>query len=104
MGIVRLVKKSKHDKLPIIIGYDRRFLSRDAMMWIAEVLANNKIKVICTNRSVPTPLVMHYVKKHNLYYGIEITASHNPAKYNGIKLIIEEGRDASVEVTDELEN
>jgi phosphomannomutase len=55
------------------------------------------------NRSAPTPLVMHTVKRQNLYYGVEITASHNPACYNGIKLIVEEGRDAPVETTTCLE-
>ena len=55
------------------------------------------------NRSVPTPLVMHTVKKQGLDFGLEVTASHNPSEYNGIKLIIKEGRDASVEVTDRLE-
>ena len=54
-------------------------------------------------RSTPTPLVMHMVKDSELYYGIEITASHNPANYNGIKLIVEEGRDAPLETTQELE-
>ena len=46
---------------------------------------------------------MHTVKDSELYYGIEITASHNPANYNGIKLIVEEGRDAPLETTQELE-
>ena len=46
---------------------------------------------------------MHTVKDRGLYFGIEVTASHNPASYNGIKLFTEEGRDASVEVTKTLE-
>lgn len=46
---------------------------------------------------------MHTVKDQNLHFGIEITASHNPSNYNGIKLIVDEGRDAPLEVTGRLE-
>ena len=46
---------------------------------------------------------MHTVKDRELHLGIEITASHNPSHYNGVKLIVEEGRDAPVEVTEEIE-
>lgn len=49
------------------------------------------------------PLVMHTVKDKGLHYGIEITASHNPSEYNGIKLIVDEGRDAPLETTGKLE-
>ena len=55
------------------------------------------------DRSVPTPLVIHTVKDQGLDFGIEITASHNPSSYNGIKLIVEEGRDAPLETTNHLE-
>ena len=101
-GFCVYIKKKKQDKMPVIIGYDRRFLSDSAAKWIAEVLAANKIKVIFLHRSAPTPLIMHYVKTNNLYYGLEITASHNPSNYNGIKLIVKEGRDAPIKVTNDL--
>ena len=95
-------KEGKKDK-PIPIGYDRRFLSQTARDWVAEVFAGMGMKTILMPRSTPTPLIMFMVKDQQLYYGIEITASHNPADYNGIKLIVEEGRDASVEETAMLE-
>ena len=101
-GVADLAKES-NCKTPIIIGYDRRFLSAEAAKWLAEVLSANGFKVWFMNRSVPTPLVMHTVKKQNLDFGLEVTASHNPSEYNGIKLIVKEGRDASVEITDRLE-
>jgi phosphomannomutase len=102
-GIAKLVyAQNKADK-PIVIGYDRRFLSEDAAKWIAEVLAAHDLQVWFLNRSAPTPLIMHTVKDHHLDYGIEITASHNPSSYNGIKLIIDEGRDADVNTTALLE-
>ena len=102
-GVLALAaEENKMDK-PVIIGFDRRFLSETAAKWVAEVLAEGGIEVWFLERSAPTPFVMHTVKDKGFYYGIEITASHNPASYNGIKLIIEEGRDASVEVTERLE-
>ncbi len=78
-----LEQKSRYK--PIIVGGDRRFLSDSATRWIAEVLAANGLKVILISRSVPTPFIMHYVLKNGLDFGLEVTASHNPAKYNGIK-------------------
>ncbi|MBQ7043423.1 MAG: phosphoglucomutase/phosphomannomutase family protein [Clostridia bacterium] len=102
-GIAELAEKEGKTDKPIAVGYDRRFLSQGAAKWVAQVLAGNGIDVWFMPRSTPTPLVMHMVKDSELYYGIEITASHNPANYNGIKLIVEEGRDAPLETTKELE-
>lgn len=103
MGILEYARRNNLDDKPIVIGYDRRFLSQDAAKWVAEVLANGGIEVWFLNRSAPTPLIMHTVKDKELNFGVEITASHNPANYNGIKLFVKEGRDAPLEVTEELE-
>ncbi len=102
-GIVKLAREEGKTDKPIPVGYDRRFLSESAAKWVAEVLAAGGIEVWFMPRSTPTPLVMHTVKDSELFYGIEITASHNPANYNGIKLIVEEGRDAPLETTKRLE-
>lgn len=103
MGILALAKEEGKTSKPIVVGYDRRFLSESAARWVAEVLAGGGMDVWFMPRSTPTPLVMHTVKDSELFYGIEITASHNPANYNGIKLIVEEGRDASLDTTERLE-
>lgn len=103
-GIAELIISKGKTELPVAIGHDRRFLSEDAMKWVSLVLAGNGIKVEYIDRSSPTPLIMFRVLDGGLHYGIEITASHNPAAYNGIKLIVDEGRDAPVELTNELEN
>jgi len=102
-GILALAREESKTGKPIIIGYDRRFLSESAAKWVAEVLAEGGIEVWFLNRSAPTPLIMHTVKDKDLHYGIEITASHNPASYNGIKLFVDEGRDAPLEVTERIE-
>ena len=102
-GICDLMREEGKTDKPVMIGYDRRFLSENAATWIGEVLCANGIKIWFMHRSAPTPLVMFTVKHEKLYFGIEVTASHNPAEYNGIKLIVEEGRDSSVECTNRLE-
>ena len=102
-GIYRLMaEEGKLDK-PTVIGYDHRFLSEPAARWMAGVFAAHGMTVWFMKRSAPTPLIMHTVKKKGLHFGVEITASHNPSSYNGIKLIVEEGRDAPVETTQRLE-
>ena len=102
-GICALMREENKTDMPIIVGYDHRFLSDTAAKWMAETFAACGVTVWFMNRSSPTPLVMHMVLKQKLHYGVEITASHNPAEYNGIKLIVEEGRDAPLETTGRLE-
>lgn len=87
----------------ICIGYDRRFLSREAAIWFSEAIAGEGVKVDFINISPPTPQIMFTVKSWELPYGAAITASHNPALYNGIKLFTEGGRDATAEVTDQIQ-
>ncbi len=87
----------------IVLGYDRRFLSKEAMQWAAQVFAREGIKAYLINKSAPTPLVMFYVMKHGFHYGMMITASHNPAIYNGIKVFTYGGRDADEEQTADIE-
>lgn len=102
-----LVKKMKDEGVAdkgLVLGYDRRFLSKEAMRWAAEIFASEGIRAYLINRSSPTPLIMYYVMKHEFPYGMMITASHNPAVYNGIKVFTEGGRDADELQTQELEN
>lgn len=102
-GLANRLQADGQADRPVSIGYDRRFLSAEAATWMAEVLAANGIRVWFMQRSVPTPLVMYLVKQNGLSRGVEITASHNPSNYNGIKIIVEEGRDAPLDVTERLE-
>ena len=101
-----LAMKMKHEHVEedgIVIGYDRRFLSKEAVMWACEVFAKEGIKSWFVNRSSPTPLIMYYVMKHDMHYGMMVTASHNPAIYNGIKVFTYGGRDADETQTKEIE-
>ena len=87
----------------IVIGYDRRFLAKEAMQWSAQVFAAEGIKAYLVNKSSPTPLIMYYVMKHEFAYGMMVTASHNPSLYNGIKVFTAGGRDADEIQTAEIE-
>ncbi len=87
----------------VVIGYDRPSLSDTPAIWASEVFPGNGIKVWFVDRIAPTPLVMFGVKDLNTKYGMAITASHNPAAYNGIKLFTAGGRDASAETTVKFE-
>jgi len=97
-----VIEKGEQEK-GIVIGYDRRFLSDFAARWVAEVFAGNGITVHFIDRIAPTPLAMYGVKSLDTLYGMAITASHNPAEYNGIKVFTRGGRDADISVTREFE-
>lgn len=97
-----MIDEQKTDRF-VVIGYDRRFLSKESACWAAEVFAGHGIQTKIIDREAPTPLIMFAVKTMDLHYGIAITASHNPALYNGVKLFTAGGRDADEQVTAKLE-
>lgn len=99
----RRVQREPDSEKEICIGYDRRFLSREAAIWFSEAIAAQGVKVDFINLSAPTPQIMYTVKSWNLPYGAAITASHNPAIWNGIKLFTRGGRDAVQEITDAIQ-
>lgn len=98
----RMIAENKADK-GIVIGYDRRFLAKEAMQWLGQVFAAKGIKASLINKSAPTPLAMYYTLAHDLPYGLMVTASHNPATYNGVKVFSHGGRDADVTITKDIE-
>lgn len=102
-GLCRLMLLEGHAGKEICVGYDRRFLSKESAHWASEVLAGYGFRVFVVARSSPTPLIMFTVKQMKTPYGLAITASHNPAIYNGIKIFTEGGRDADQGVTRKIE-
>ena len=102
-GLCRLMEKEGHSGKEVVIGYDRRFLSKESAHWAAEVVAGFGFRVFMVSRSSPTPLIMYTVKQRETTYGMAITASHNPAIYNGIKVFTAGGRDAEAAVTKKIE-
>lgn len=69
----------------VIVGYDTRFLSEKFAQESACVLAANGIKALYTKSPTPTPAIAYEIVRQKLTGGINITASHNPPEYNGIK-------------------
>lgn len=102
-GLCVLMEKEGYSGTEVCLGYDRRFLSKESMHWAAEVLVGYGFRPYIINRSVPTPLIMFTVKQMDIPYGMAITASHNPAIYNGIKVFTRGGRDADQTVTAKIE-
>ncbi len=95
-------KKTKSKK--VVIGYDRRFLSKEFAQTVGCVLAANKIKVTLSNRDVPTPAVSLHCRNKKYDLGVMITASHNPARFNGLKIKTPEGGSADKFLTDKVES
>jgi alpha-D-glucose phosphate-specific phosphoglucomutase len=87
----------------VVIGYDTRFLSGSFAGAVAEVMAANEIRVALTTSFVPTPALSFAVRERGAGGGVMITASHNPARWNGFKVKSPEGGTASPEVTAEIE-
>ncbi|MDP2043717.1 MAG: phosphoglucomutase/phosphomannomutase family protein, partial [Candidatus Omnitrophota bacterium] len=85
------------------VGYDTRFMSGKFAEAAASVLRNNGIEVVLSDRPTPTPALSFAVKSRKLDLGIMITASHNPAEYNGFKIKNSSGGGASEEMTREVE-
>lgn len=87
----------------VAVGYDTRFLSDEYARIVSCVLAANGIEVYLSDTAIPTPALSFGVLKTNSVAGIMITASHNPGKFNGIKIKNAQGGGASREVTDIVE-
>ncbi len=95
--------KTKNRTKKVIVGFDTRFLSQDYARTVACVLAANGIFVILSDRATPTPTISFSVERKGFDAGIMITASHNPAKFNGIKIKTSTGAAAPVSVTKAVE-
>lgn len=83
----------------IIIGYDTRFMSEDFGKVAAEIFAANGFFVSYSNDAVPTPTIACEIIRRKAAGGINITASHNPPQYNGIKFSPSWGGPALPETT-----
>ncbi|MEI8133974.1 MAG: phosphoglucomutase/phosphomannomutase family protein [bacterium] len=79
-------KKQPLIKNGIFIGYDARFGSREFAELAASIIASEGIKVYLATSIVATPATSYTIVKKKLAGGVMITASHNPAKYNGYKI------------------
>jgi phosphomannomutase len=86
LATAQYFKKHKKIKNGLVIGYDARFLSEEFARTSAQIIASAGIKVLLADKISSTPMVSLAIVKMNAAGGVVITASHNPAKYNGFKL------------------
>lgn len=87
----------------VVVGFDRRFLSEHFAQRSAEVMAGNGFRVAVFSEAQPTPVISWAVKDLQAAGGIVITASHNPATFNGFKIKAPWGGSAAPETTAEVE-
>lgn len=89
----------------VLIGYDTRFLSREFAETAAGVFAANGIVAELSNRNTPTPAISDTMRRGEGKYftAVNITASHNPAQYNGYKVSMVDGGQADTNLTSKVE-
>ena len=87
----------------VIVGYDRRFLSPDFARYAAESIAAAGYEVKLSECFAPTPAFSWAAFDQKALGAIVITASHNPAAYNGLKIKSALGGSVPPEVTEKVE-
>src|SRR5262249_52779505 len=87
----------------LLVGYDTRFASEHFGREVARVLSSQDIRVKLCSQAVPTPAVAFTIVQQKLDGAVNITASHNPGEYNGIKFSTPDGAPALPEITSEIE-
>ncbi len=97
-------KSPVHGRKPVVIlGHDTRFLGREFSLAAAEVLCANGFTPILCERDAPTPVIAHTIRARKALGGINMTASHNPAEWQGLKFSTYNGAPATPEVTKPVE-
>src|SRR5699024_1268876 len=89
---------------PVGVCYDARESSRGFAEELARVLAANGFDVLLPERDRPTPLLAWAIADRDLAGGLMVTASHNPAEYNGVKFIPDDGAPALPDTTDGIDS
>lgn len=74
------------DRNTFVVGYDRRFLSPQFAGAVAAVLDEAGFRVLLSDQATPSQTISHAVHARRALAGVIVTASHNPATYNGLKL------------------
>jgi phosphomannomutase len=87
----------------VFVGFDVRFQSREFARAAAEVLSSNGFRVVMLDRPYPTPYVSFEVRRRKFVGGVMITASHNPAMFNGFKVKAHFGGSAIPAITAKIE-
>ena len=92
LGVVSyILKKIRRNRRKVVIGYDTRHRSKEFARLTAQVLSAFDIDVYMFQEPLPTPCVSFAIRALQACMGIMITASHNPAIYNGYKVYGQDG-------------
>lgn len=102
-AIISFMKEKGYHKNGVVVGYDTRFLSKEFAMCVSSLFADEGVKVFFTEYPTPTPVISFEIIKKRAGGGINITASHNPFYYSGIKYSPPWGGPAEPEVTRRIE-
>jgi phosphoglucomutase len=93
--------RKKNPKL--VVGHDTRFFSSEFARTSAGVLRENGCAIVFCPEPTPTPVQAHAIIHNKFDGGVNITASHNPAEYNGLKFSGADGGPALPEITKDIE-
>lgn len=102
-SVANFLKEKRIAGAGLVIGYDTRFASEDFAAAVAEVAAANGVPSYLCNKTAPTPAVSYNILSQHAGGAVIITASHNPAIWNGFKYKPEYAGSASPEVITALE-
>ncbi len=102
-GALAAYYRKTGEKRPIVVGYDRRFASQEFGRTVARVLAGADLKVLFCTAYAPTPAISLLTVKEKAGGAVVITASHNPAEYNGVKIKGDFGGPVTPELTAAVE-
>jgi alpha-D-glucose phosphate-specific phosphoglucomutase len=94
-AIADFVLEQNGPRPSVVVGFDTRFLSDRYAAEVARVMAANGIYTWLARADTPTPAVSYTVVNKQATAGVMITASHNPPRYNGVKLKASYGGSAS---------
>jgi phosphoglucomutase len=87
----------------VIVGHDTRFFSPEFAKTSASVMRDHGCRIVFCPDPTPTPVLAHAIIFNKLEGGVNITASHNPAAYNGLKFSGPDGGPALPEITKDIE-
>jgi alpha-D-glucose phosphate-specific phosphoglucomutase len=94
---------ASESKSPVILGHDTRFLGERFVAECASLVSANGFLALLCNEPTPTPTIAHSIRAEGAKFGINFTASHNPAEYHGMKLSTADGAPALPEITRHVE-
>ncbi len=99
-GLASYLMKIKPEGASVAVSYDSRIKSTYFAESVAEVLSANGIRVFIYSELMPTPMLSWAVRYYKCDAGVMVTASHNPAKYNGYKVYGPDGCQLTIDAAD----